>query len=105
MESDLLLLLRFVEDYPGLAKDRIVEEVRRTTAKRLWLRLTEAQRAYTFGLLNGSLPQNLEWSALPPEARTLVAAGILRWAPLPSSPAPTAPRVQAEPGPTTPVGC
>lgn len=111
MESDLLTILRLVEDYPGIAKEHVVDELRRMAAERLWHRLTETQRAYACGLLHGSLPSNLDWSAMPAQARTIVATGVLRWAAAcfpatPSSPKPAATRAQAEPGPTaTPVGC
>lgn len=113
MEPDLLQLLRLAEEHPSLAKEHVLDEVRRMAAQRLWPRLTEAQRAYACGLLHGSLPASLEWHAMPAQARTIVSSGVLRWAAACQSSERAATSYaksnaqppQAEPGPTTPVGC
>ena len=109
MDSDLLALIRFVEDHPGITKEHVLDELRCVTAQRLWHHLTDAQRGYACGLLHGPLPPNLVWSAMPLQARTILATGVLRWAKAclpatPTSPRPGANLAQAEPG-TAPVGC
>lgn len=113
MESDLLQLLRLAEENPGIAKEHVLDELRRAAAKRLWAHLTDVQRAYACGLVHGSLPPNLDWQAMPAQARTIVSGGVLRWAgaciaserAAATNAKPSALAPQAEPGPTATVGC